>query len=308
MASAPPDPGGGIGSPVSQAVSNVNRFLRRLTDVSTPLMTRTAIRPSPPSVSVSTSVRPGLTSEPQQQPQQPLPATNLVSPAASSQVDHRSRRSTDPEGSTGDEAVANLRAYAMTAAVAIDVEINAIHELEAIKTPNPKDDDVSTITHSKKLDPIESITKTVHPKITPPSASAAAHATKPPEYIFSSVPTNSPPHIPWITIVSDACRQKFLLNIPSRKVDEICADMNLYADGKDTKKFILLAEFLFEKAFHDMNPPPSLDGSSLSTGNTDVNVLETLSKVNDNMDIISQRLSNPSSSKVMSHDDKQVMN
>ncbi|OEU22189.1 hypothetical protein FRACYDRAFT_232343 [Fragilariopsis cylindrus CCMP1102] len=98
MASAPTDPGGGLGTPVSQAVSAANRFLRRITAVSTPPMSSAEHQHVSPSLE-STSLRPAHTSEPQQQPQQPL-AITLVSPTATS------RRSTDPDGSTGDEAIA----------------------------------------------------------------------------------------------------------------------------------------------------------------------------------------------------------
>ena len=151
MASAPPDPGGGMGTPVTQVVSAANRFLRRLSAVSTPPMnTRSHI--SPPPSSNRNSLRPALiTSEPiHTRPE----ATNFISPTTSS-LSARSRQSTDPEGSTGDEAVASLRAYAMIADKAIEAEINAINELEVIdENPSHTEDEVNPMTPLKKLDPI----------------------------------------------------------------------------------------------------------------------------------------------------------
>ena len=299
MAPAPPDPGGEMGTPVS-LVSTANRLLQRFTAASTRQMT-TASRQSPPPTPTSNSLRPALhTSE----PQFPRPdVTNTISPSS---VSIRSRQSTDPDGSTGDEVVANLRAFASSATEALDAEIAAIHDLETInETPVHDEEIVTSMTPSKKLDPIESISS---PRITTAKTtnrSIPSPGMKPPPFIFS--PPLDPPHIPWITLVSDACRQ-MILTIPGNLVNQVQRDMNDYANGDDSKKFILFAEFLFAKAYKDAHATPSLDESSISTVTCEANVAASLSKVSEHLDVISQRLCDPTSTKVINHDDKQVMN
>jgi hypothetical protein len=144
--------------------------------------------------------------------------------------------------------------------------------------------------------------KTTTPKTT---ISATTTAMQPPPFIFS--PPSDPPYIPWITIVSDTFRQ-MILTIPGNKVNQIQRDMNSYANGDDSKKFILFAEFFFAKAYKEAHPTPSLNESSVSTMTCEINVAESLSKVSEHLDVISQRLCDPTSSEVVSHDDKQVMN
>ncbi|OEU10344.1 hypothetical protein FRACYDRAFT_247372 [Fragilariopsis cylindrus CCMP1102] len=311
MASAPTDPGGGLGTPVSQAVSAANRFLRRITAVSTPPMSSAEHQHVSPSLE-STSLRPAHTSEPQQQPQQPL-AITLVSPTATS------RRSTDPDGSTGDEAIAaSLRAYATIAQTAIEVEMEEINEIR--DTLKEDDDDVSAMTTSlpsttKKLEPVESLSASPHgrkktePTMTIiPDSGATAHiipkAVSPPlVYDFPST------DIPWITIINHQTRL-LVLDLPSKIVDDIQRDMNRYANGDDSPKNIAMAEYLFTKASNEFHPPPSLENASSNGGSISTNnsIMESLSKVNDNMSMISLRLTNPSSDRVLTHDDKQVMN
>jgi hypothetical protein len=298
-----------MGTPVSQAVSAANRFLRRITAVSTPPMstTDTYQQISPPSN--RSSVRPAHTSEPTQNPR-PQPATTLVSPTATS------RRSTDPDGSTGDEVIAaSLRAYELNATTAIDAELDAINEIR----DTSKEDDVSAMTTSvpsinKKLEPDGTSSNSQHgrkktdtPTIckTKPTI-AIIPDTVPTSFTYQDIPSTD---IPWISIVNHSTRV-MILDLPGKIVDDIQRDMNRYANGDDSPKNITMAEYLFMKAYHDIHPSPSLDtasssGGSLSTNNS---ILESLSKVNDNMDMISLRLTSPSSDKILTHDDKQVMN
>jgi hypothetical protein len=125
---------------------------------------------------------------------------------------------TGPDGSTGDEAVANLCAsYALIASKAIEAEINAINELEIInETPLHTKDKVISMTPLTKLDPIESFSL----KTTTPKTTILAHTSVMtlPQFIFS--PPSNPHYIPWTTIVSDACCQ-MILNIPGNVVNQI---------------------------------------------------------------------------------------
>ena len=296
MAPAPPDPGGEMGTPVS-LVSTANRFLQRITAASTRQVTTVSRQPPSPNPT-SNSLRPALhTSEPLNIPRPD--ATNIISPSS---VSVRSRQSTDPDGSTGDEVVANLRAFASSASKALDAEIAAIHDLDTIDEAPLRTEVIDTSVSPSKLDPIESISpKTTTAKTTNRIPSPGM---TPPPFIFS--PPLDPPHIPWITLVSDACRQ-MILTIPGPLVTQVQRDMNSYANGDDSTKFILFAEFLFAKAHKDAHPTPSLDESSISTL-SEVNVAASLSKVSEHLDVISQRLCDPTSTKVINHDDKQVMN
>ena len=246
-------------------------------------------------------MRPAHTSEPLQQPQ-PL-APSLGSPTATS------RRSTDPDGSTGDEAIAaSLRAYATTAHRAIEAEMEKINEIQ----DTAKEDDVSAMTTSlpstsKKLEPIESTSASPHgrKKNDEPTIAIIPEVVSAP-FVYQDIPSTD---IPWLSVVSYPTRS-MILALPGRMIDDIQRDMNRYANGDDSPKNIAMAEYLFTKAYNDLHPPPSLEIASSSGGSTSTNnsVLESLSKVNDNMDLISLRLTSPSSDVVLTHDDKQVMN
>jgi hypothetical protein len=91
-------------------------------------------------------VRPALPSEPQNN-LRPV-ATNFISPSHSSQSGQLiTTQLTDPEGSTGVEIVASLRAYVSTATAVIDAELTAINALDIInEDPIPTEDDVSGMT------------------------------------------------------------------------------------------------------------------------------------------------------------------